>query len=322
MDRPAKRRRLLQSDPISPREAGRMGENTQAIDAALGNQDAIDKQFLRAAIAEVSIVSLPGTRGASSLPFDQGEPNTQRLHPRDVIAYQAKPGVVKPIVQPVQTAVASFVDVVLDQGGTSVGNVLVPAEFTVFNLNGYGPVTIDRTPTPNATPSPEQQNPPAAPPPPATQTYPQSQSSQPTPQPAPMLVPQPAPSAASSQGSPPEQSPMSIQVPGSSSQIILSPPPTPLPPSPSNSTSTATGNESYFSSASSQTSSSSQTLGVSSTSSQVAVASSRSPQVSDTGFVPTAGNFSTSGRPISGILRMFSLMSVFSNHFVRDNFGI
>ncbi|KAL8934055.1 MAG: hypothetical protein Q9216_006094 [Gyalolechia sp. 2 TL-2023] len=207
MDRPAKRRRLLQSAQASPKEAERTGENARAIDAAWGDQAAIDEQFFRATIAKASTVTPPCTRKTSPLPFYQGKLNTPRLHPREIVPYQAVPGVVKPIVQPVQTAVASFVEVVLDRGGTSVGNVLVPAESTVFNLNGYGPVTIDRTPPPNATPSPEQQNSPPGPPPPATLPQQESQSSQPTPQPAPMPVPQPAPSASTSQGSPSEQSP-------------------------------------------------------------------------------------------------------------------
>lgn len=315
MDRPAKRRRLLQSAHASQEGDGRSGDNIQALNPAASNQDAIDQPFLQAAIAERSTVSLTATRTTPLLPFDHEQPNTHRLHPRDVIPYQAGPNALKPVVQPVQTAVASFVNVVLESGGASVGNVLVPAESTVFNLNGYGPITIDKNPPHRPTPSSGQQNPP-----PALHTHHHSHATQPTPQPAPMPVPQPAPSVAASQGSPPQQSPMSIEVPGSSSQVILSSPPTPLPPSPSNSTSTATGNESYFSSTSSQTSSSSQTLGVSSTSSPAAVTTSQSPQTSKPGSTPSAGNFSTSGEPNMLDVRRFLLTLYISNHFIGDNF--
>ncbi|KAL8943865.1 MAG: hypothetical protein Q9211_000832 [Gyalolechia sp. 1 TL-2023] len=208
MDRPAKRRRLLQPDTRSPNEAGRMDDDTQTLGAVVGNQDAVVRQFLPSAIVKVPTVSLPGTHTASSLCFDQGKPYAPRLHPRDIVASQATPGAVKPIVDPVLIAVSSIIEVVLESGGTSVGNVFVPAESTVFNLDGYGPITIDRKPPPNATPSPEQQNLPPAPPALATHTHRHSHSSQPTPQPAPMPDPQPSPSAAASQGSPPDQSPM------------------------------------------------------------------------------------------------------------------
>ncbi|KAL8842063.1 MAG: hypothetical protein Q9170_000666 [Blastenia crenularia] len=275
MEPPPKRRRLFQSAQIHvKKDVSSMGNSPTAANSALGSKDLLHRRFLRETISGASKASLPTIRKTSPLLYDQGNPKSQHLHPRNLIPYQAADNVAKPIVQPVQTAVASFINVVLDNGGTSLGNVLVPAESTVFNLNGYGPVTINKNPPPNATP------------PAPTHPHRHSHGPQPTPQPA---QPQPVPSAAAS------QSPMSIQVPGSSSQIILSSPPTPLPPSPSNSTSTATGSESYFSTTSSQTSSSNLGSAASSTSSSpITASSSQSPQVSNFGFTPTRGNLTTS----------------------------
>ncbi|KAL8804910.1 MAG: hypothetical protein Q9200_005637 [Gallowayella weberi] len=68
----------------------------------------------------------------------QGKAKPQRLHPRQLGIYKAA----EPVAQPVQTSVASFINVVLDSGGISVGNVLVPAESTIFNLAGYGPLLV------------------------------------------------------------------------------------------------------------------------------------------------------------------------------------
>ena len=297
MERPAKRRRVSQAGQFSPDvEVSNMANNLEATRTSSGSNDSRDQQFLHAALSELSRAPLPSVRKASTLLADYGKSKPQRLHPRNFIPYQAAGNVVKPIVQPVQTAVASFINVVLDNGGTSVGNVLVPAESTVFNLNGYGPITIDKHPPPKATPGPQQQNPPPAPPSSATHSHRHSHAPQQTPQPAPQPASLPAPSAAPSQQSPPEQSPMSIQVPGSSSQIVLSSPSTPLPPSPSNSTSSGTESGSYFASTASQTSSSSQTSAASSSSSsQVVGTSSPSSLVSNGGLPSTTGNLTTSG---------------------------
>ncbi|KAL9600570.1 MAG: hypothetical protein Q9219_003116 [cf. Caloplaca sp. 3 TL-2023] len=294
MERPVKRRKVSPAPQITPTmSAGNTDGNPLAMDPALGENDLVDKHFLHAAISKASRASLPRPGRNSPLLAEQRKLKLQRLHPRGLVPHQAPNSIVPPVMQPVQTAVASFINVVLDNGGTSVGNVLVPAESTVFNLNGYGPITIDKSPPPNATPSPEQQNSPPNPPPPATESQPNSHAPQQTPQPVPQSNPQPASTAVPS---PPEQSPMSIQVPGSSSQIILSSPPTPLPPSPSNTTTTASGTESYFGSTSSQTSSSStQTTAASSTSSSSAITtSSQPPQSSNSAFIPTAGNLTTS----------------------------
>ncbi|KAL8683082.1 MAG: hypothetical protein Q9186_000896 [Xanthomendoza sp. 1 TL-2023] len=90
-----------------------------------------------------SLRALSSTTRKEPLGVGQGKAKPQRLHPRQLGIYKAA----ESIVQPVQTSVASFINVVLDSGGTSVGNVLVPAESTIFNVDGYGPVTLDNIST-------------------------------------------------------------------------------------------------------------------------------------------------------------------------------
>ncbi|KAL8847319.1 MAG: hypothetical protein Q9221_007635 [Calogaya cf. arnoldii] len=196
---------------------------------------------------------------------------SHRLHPRQLAMYEAA----APVVQPVQTTVASYIDVVLDSGGTSIGNVLVPVESTIFNVNGYGPVTLDNYKPRNPTPASSR---------PTSRRHGHSHAAQQTMQPEPQQPQQEGPSAAASPSPP---IPMTIQVPRSSSQVILSSPPTPLPPNPSsstNSSSSSTTSESYFGSTSSQTTDSSQTSSGSDTASS---------QTTRTAFVPQ-GNSTTS----------------------------
>ncbi|KAI4124779.1 MAG: hypothetical protein LQ338_004638 [Usnochroma carphineum] len=175
MDRPVKRRKIIRAPQISPKEAtGNMGDTSWTQGPMLGDKDALDKQFLHAAISDIP----KAVRKASPLISNQEKPKPQRLHPRNFVPYQAaetaggpvvqpvEPVIqaVKPVLQPVTTAVASFVNVVLDHGGTSVGDVMVPAESTIFNLNGYGPITINKNPPPMATPSSQQRSSGPAPP--------------------------------------------------------------------------------------------------------------------------------------------------------------
>ncbi|KAL8637778.1 MAG: hypothetical protein Q9226_009079 [Calogaya cf. arnoldii] len=167
------------------------------------------------------------------LVLGQGRHKPHRLHPRQLAMYEAA----APVVPPVQTTVASYIDVVLDKGGTSVGNVLVPVESTIFNVNGYGPVTLDNYKLPNPTPANSR---------PTSRRHGHSHAAQQTMQPEPQQTQQEGPSAAASPSPP---TPMTIQVPGSSSQVILSSPPTPLPPNPSssaNSSSLSMASDSYF----------------------------------------------------------------------------
>ncbi|KAL9008365.1 MAG: hypothetical protein Q9173_006502 [Seirophora scorigena] len=136
----------------------RMDDSALIQDPTFGNKDALDKELLHVALSDIPKATLPSARRSSLLASSQGKHKLQRLHPRNFISHRGVDDVVNPVVQPVQTTVASFINVVLDQGGTSVGNVLVPAESTVFNVNGYGPVTLSSAPPARPTPSPQDQN--------------------------------------------------------------------------------------------------------------------------------------------------------------------
>ncbi|KAL8929756.1 MAG: hypothetical protein Q9172_000313 [Xanthocarpia lactea] len=140
MDPPSKRRKVLQRAQDTLEGITRSTEQLMAHTSAPDNLSSFGKQLpLRAAMAESRRGSNFITRKDPPLAA-QGRPKPERLHPRQLGTF----GAAQPVVQPVQTAVASYINVVLDSGGTSIGNVLVPAESTIFNLDGYGPVTINR----------------------------------------------------------------------------------------------------------------------------------------------------------------------------------
>lgn len=297
MERPTKRRRVLrQVQHQLEEEIPSIAERPLAQEAPMGKDNPLRNQLpIRAAASASLDPPILLSRRDALPPADQGKLKAHRLHPRNLNLYQNAGSAEEPVVQPVQTAVASFVNVVLESGGTSVGDVLVPAAFSVFNVDGYGPVTLNRNPPPNATPTPPSENPTST-----SHPHRHSHAPQQTPQPSPKEPPQVSPSAAASQNAPPQQNPMTIQVPGSSSQVILSSPPTPLPPSPPNSSSTATVSESYFGSSLSQITSSTQTSsGSSITSSQTSATASQSPRISIAALTAARGNFSISCRLIS-----------------------
>ncbi|KAI4137535.1 MAG: hypothetical protein L6R39_007226 [Caloplaca ligustica] len=282
-----------------------MDHHSQPQQTVVGDKDMLDQRLLHAAISDIPKAAIPNARKPTSVTSKHGKPKPQRLHPRNFVPYQAAGNFVEPAIRPVkpveaavqsvETAVASFINVVLDQGGTSVGNVLVPAESTVFNLNGYGPVTIKKNPPPEATSFPNQQNPRPLPAPESSHPHRHSHAPQQTAQPASKPTSQAEPTAAASASTRAlvQQTPMSIQVPGSSSQVILSSPPTPLPPSPSNSTS-AIGSQSYFSSTTSQSTSSTQLSSISSIALSQTATTSQPPQISNVGSIN--GTSSASGR--------------------------
>ncbi|KAL8696925.1 MAG: hypothetical protein Q9224_002547 [Gallowayella concinna] len=287
MDPPPKRRKIFQRaqstlDNLLPFSERRTNNTMES-----NNVDSLAKQLpLRVAMAE-SLRALSSTTRKEPLGVGQGKAKPPRLHPRQLGIYKAA----ESIVQPVQTSVASFINVVLDSGGTSVGNVLVPAESTIFNVDGYGPVTLDNSPLPKPTPASQPNEPGQSPHP-----HRHSHTAQKTVQPQPQQTQQAGPSAAASSS---QQSPMTIQVPGSSSQVILSSPPTPLPPSPSDSSnsSSSTTSKSYFGSTSSQTTTSAQPLSTSDT-----VSSQTAPSIV-AAFLPKGNSttsFVTSSQTISG----------------------
>ncbi|KAL8759677.1 MAG: hypothetical protein Q9199_000638 [Rusavskia elegans] len=281
MEPPPKRRKFFQRAQETFEEILRFSEHPTAHTMAPNNMDSPGKQLpLRAAMAESLRTSSPTTRKDPPL-VGQGRHKPHRLHPRQLGIY----GPAAPVVEPVQTTVASYINVVLDSGGTSIGNVLVPAESTIFNVDGYGPVTLDNYSPPHPTPAISR---------PTSRRHGHSHAAQQTMQPETQETQQESPSAAASPSSP---TPMTIQVPGSSSQVILSSPPTPLPPNPSsstNSSSLSTASESYFGSTSSQTTDFSQTS---------STAHTASPQTTGTAFVPQGNSttsFVTSSQTISG----------------------
>ncbi|KAI4093605.1 MAG: hypothetical protein LQ344_002833 [Seirophora lacunosa] len=298
MGHPAKRRRLesILQIPMVGKDR-RMGDSALIQDPTFGNKDALDKELLHVAISDIPKAALPSPRRSSLLASSQGKHKLQRLHPRNFVSHRGVDDVANPVIQPVQTTVASFINVVLDQGGTSVGNVLVPAESTVFNVNGYGPVTLNNAPPAGPTPSPQDQNTSSGLPPASSNSQDGSSVPQQTTRPTPGPLPQAQPTATAAQGAPAQQSPMSIQVSGSSSQVILSSPPTPLPPNPSNSTTSATGNESYFGFSSSGVTSTSRTSTEPSTALSQSATTSPSPQMTSGGVGPPRGNLTTSVTP-------------------------
>lgn len=295
MDRPAKRRKIFPTVQVpSKLEADSMKDGPQIQHSLLGNKDALDQHLIHAAISDIPRAAVPSAHKSSPLVSSHERSKAERLHPRNFISYRDADDVASPAVQPVATAVASFINVVLDQGGSSVGNVLVPAESTIFNVGGYGPITINKNPPAIATPAPQRENSEPAQTPAASRPHRHSHAAQQTSQSASSPNRQAEPTAAASQNAPVQQSPMSIEVPGSSSQVILSSPPTPLPPS--NASSTATFSDSYFGSTSSETTSTTQPLSVPGTTTSQPAITSQTPPISNGGFGPNRGNLTTSGR--------------------------
>ncbi|KAI4095871.1 MAG: hypothetical protein L6R37_007023 [Teloschistes peruensis] len=288
MDRPAKRRRLsCRGDNILEKEDISVAQRPTVKLSPAAKEILLDNQLpLRAATLKLPHLPVPFARRDPLLSSREKIAKTQRLHPRKLNLHRDTGSAAEPDVQPETTAVASFVNVVLESGGTSVGNVLVPAASSVFDLKGYGPITINKNPAPSPTPSSNSQR------------YSH----------APQQTPQPAPSTAGSQPTPLQQNPMSIQVPGSSSQVILSAPPTPLPPTPSDSSSISTASESYFGSSSTQSTAFSQTSSSGTSPSQTNTIPSPSLTVPNGGSATTKGNFSTSlvtsSQTISGSTRV------------------
>lgn len=289
MDPPPKRRKFFQRAQGTFEGVLRFSEHPITHTMAPNNKDPLGKQLpLRAAMAQ-SRWTLCATTRKDAAPQGQERHKPHRLHPRQLDINGA--------AAPVQTTVASYIDVVLDSDGTSIGNVLVPAESTVFSVDGYGPITLDNYNPPNPTPASSR---------PTSRPHGRSHAAQQTMQPESQETQQGSPNAAASPSSP---TPMTIQVPGSSSQAILSSPPTPLPPNPSsstNSSSSLTASESYFGSTSSQTSSAPDTA---------------SPQTTGTAFAPQ-GNSTTSCKSIRYTLPRIKTDSKSSCHFVADGLGL
>ncbi|KAL8906213.1 MAG: hypothetical protein Q9207_002181 [Kuettlingeria erythrocarpa] len=300
MDRPAKRRKLFPTIQVpSKLEADSMNDGPQIQHSLPGNKDALDQHLLHAAISDIPGPAVPSAHKSSLLVSSHERSKAERLHPRNFISFRDADEVANPGVQPVETAVASFINVVLDQGGSSVGNVLVPAESTIFNVGGYGPITINKNPPAIATPAPQRENPEPAQSPAASRPHRHSHAAQQTSQSASLPGRQAEPTAAASQNAPAQQSPMSIEVPGSSSQIILPSPPTPLPAMPSNASSTATFSDSYFGSTLSDTTSATQPSSVPGTPTSQPVTTSQTPPILNGGFGPIRGNLTTSGASAS-----------------------
>ena len=260
MERPSKRRRLHQrglrgahrsfTDFLQEPEAI-IALSTEDKSLEIDAPTRYDNQH--EASAEEDLIS-------SELPTDK----YQEIQPR-----QIPPAPVSQVAQPVSTAVESVVRVIVDNpAGTPVGDVLVPAQSSVFTFDGYGPLTLASnaaSPTSFSLPPPQHES--------SSPSIASDQPSQPTQQTTPTPTEQPSSrsieaspaSSAASTNSVPSQSPMTISVPGSSSQFILSSPPaTPVPSSPSSSTSStsaigSTSTTSYFSLSSSASSASSST---------------------------------------------------------------
>ncbi|KAL8879408.1 MAG: hypothetical protein Q9198_002966 [Flavoplaca austrocitrina] len=149
MDPSPKRRKLFQRAQDTFEGILRFSEHPIAHTMPADNKDPLGKQLpLRAAMAE-SLRTLNSRTRKESPVAGQGKAKPHRLHPRQLGIYEAA----APVVQPIQTTVVSYINVVLDSGGTSIGNVLVPAESTIFSVDGYGPVTLDDYSPPDPTPA-------------------------------------------------------------------------------------------------------------------------------------------------------------------------
>lgn len=265
MERPSKRRRLYQRDELQRARRSFPEVRRPEANSALLNED-------KSHANKISLLQakLHGVLNDLKQP-EASEDEIQKIHPR-----QINPNPVSAVTQPIATAVESVVRVIIDNpSGSSIGDVLVPAQSSVFTFDGFGPVTLPH----NAGSPTSSTQPPARF---ASQSAyitpgPQSQAPQSTQQSAPTSADQspsrpseaPPASVSALTNSPTSQSPMTISVPGSSSQVVLSSPPTtPVPSSPSTSLSstsaTNTGSTtSYFSlSSSTSASTSSQTTDI------------------------------------------------------------
>lgn len=291
MERPSKRRRLYQRDGL--RRAHRSSTEVGDPEA---NIAMLDEDKSHATETTLLQANLYGALNNPKQPETLGD-EIQKVHPRQIVP-KIVPNPVSQVTQPVTTAVKSVIRVIIDNpAGTAIGDVLVPAQSSVFTFDGYGSVTL-----------PSNAGSPTSPPgPPArfasqsayTTPGPQSEAPQPTQEPSPNPADQsssrpseaPPASLPASTNSPASQSPMTINVSGSSSQVVLSSPPaTPVPSSSSSSLSyisaTSTGSTaSYFSlpSSASSASTSSQTSDI------------PNPNQNPTNLpvpAPTSGNFS------------------------------
>lgn len=217
------------------------------------------------------------------------EGRREHIRPRHLVPRHALE-----VVQPVATTVASVIRVIIDNpAGSTIGDVLVPAESSVFSFQGSGPITLGAGPKPSSSPVH----------PPVTHDFVTEsntatsnfQEVKPTPQPVPRPSEQPSASGSASMSSVASQNLLTINVPGSSSQALLSSPPsTPPPSSPSSSslspatmpTGSSGSTGSYFSLPSEASSVSSST--------QISPIPTP-PQISNVPHfpAPTGGNFST-----------------------------
>ncbi|KAL8772952.1 MAG: hypothetical protein Q9209_001972 [Squamulea sp. 1 TL-2023] len=285
MDPPPKKRKFIQRAQDDFEDILRFVEHPMAHAMAPRHKDSLSKQLpLRAARAESLRASRSTARNDPSS-TGQGKPKPQRLHPRQLGIYNAA----EPVMQPVQTTVASYINVVLDSAGTSVGTVLVPVKSTIFNVDGYGPVTLNSNFLPMPTVADAH---------PTSHQHRHSHAAQQTMQPGSQQTRQGHSDAAAS---PSPQSPMTIEVPGSSSQSILSSPPTPLPPSPSSSSSllSSSTSGSYFGPTQFQTANSTEASSASDTASpQTATSAASVPKGNST------TSFVTSSQTISGLTRI------------------
>ena len=246
MERPSKRRRLYQREGLRKAHGSfpDLQEPETNIARFIKDNPFGDKASLLQTNSHGASNDLKQTKSV--------EHKMQMVHPRQMI-----PNPVSQVAQSVTTAVESVVRVIIDNpSGTAIGDVLVPAQSSVFAFDGYGSVTLPSS-TGSSTTAPQ---PPTRFESPSSAITPgsQSQAPQSTQQLAPTSTDQ---SAARPSGTPPanvsvstnsqaSQSPMTINVPGSSSQVVLSSPPTtPVPSSLSSSTSStsASGTESPIS---------------------------------------------------------------------------
>ena len=176
------------------------------------------------------------------------------LHPRNLIPAEVSESV-KP---PAKTVVASVIQVVVDNGaGSEVTQLLVPVSSKVVSVQGFAPITLGGAPAaaseaPSGAASPQNSRNHQ---PPATHStepnsYPNSYPVRTTAV-TPSRTDNPSASQSTAGGASASSNPLSISVPGSESQVVLSSPPsTPLPSSAASTTpSSSTG--SYFSSSAS-----------------------------------------------------------------------
>ena len=231
---------------------------------------------------------LQGASDYLKQPVSLGD-NPQKVYPRQLV-----PNAVPQAAQPAITTVESVIRVIIDNpAGTAIGDVLVPAQSSVFAFDGYGSVTLPSTASPTSPPPPPARFESLAP---SSTLGPQSQAPQPTQQPTPMPTDQsssrpseaPTMNISGSTNSPASSSPMTINVPDSSSQVVLSSPPaTPIPSSPSSPgvsiSASGIGSTSYFSLSSS--------IPSATTSSQTSITPNPN-QIPTNVPAPTSGNFS------------------------------